>query len=326
MKRNILGKTGIEVSELAFGTLIFARIQADMTPEDAAPAVSKALEMGINFYDTATSYGTQDHLRVGLGDEINNVVIATKTHARNRERAEKDFERSLRELGREYIDIYHMHLINDAEDLANRREVVDYFLEIKEKGLIRAFGASAHTVKAARAIGSDPDIDILFPILNYQGLGIMDGSVEDMVEACRLAKDRGKGVYAMKPLAGGHLRQSPQKAFDFLRATRLMDSICTGMKSPAEVEMNVAIFEGRDVPQESLSQVKIVPRSLKIYDFQCVGCGSCVDVCDQGALHIDYSQADESKDKKGQSVVDESKCILCGYCAEACPKFAIRVI
>jgi len=127
------------------------------------------------------------------------------------------------------------------------------------------------------------------------------------------------------PFAGGHLRESPKEAFDFLRNKQIIDSLCTGMKSPAEVEMNVSLFEGREVPEEILGLVENVPRALKIYG-RCIGCGACIDTCDQGALSLDVSQVDESRGKKGQSVVDPVKCILCGYCADVCPEFTIRII
>jgi len=166
---------------------------------------------------------------------------------------------------------------------------------------------------------------VLFPVLNSKGLGIIDGTAEDMLAACRTASDNGKGIYVMKPLAGGHLRSVPQEAFQYLRDTRIIDSICTGMKSPAEVEMNVSIFEQQDVSQETLAHIETTTRRLKINQ-ACIGCGTCVDTCDQGALSLDFSKADESKGKKAQSVVDEGKCILCGYCARVCPQFSIMVI
>ena len=89
--------------------------------------------------------------------------------------------------------------------------------------------------------------------------------------------------------------------------------------------MNVSLFEGREISEEILDQVETVPRTLKIYG-RCIGCGACVDTCDQDALTLDLSQADESRGKKGQSVVDHAKCILCGYCADVCPEFTIRII
>ena len=51
MKRNVLGNTGIEVSELSYGTLIFAEMQANLTLKEGGRSVKKALDSGINFFD-----------------------------------------------------------------------------------------------------------------------------------------------------------------------------------------------------------------------------------------------------------------------------------
>ncbi len=324
MKQKRLGHTGIRVSELSMGTLIFSKNQAALSPEEGARVVRKAFDSGINFFDTAAVYGTQSHVREGLKG-IDKVVISTKSHSKTREAIEKDFETSLHELDREYIDLYQLHLVESPADLAARRKVIDFLLERKRRGQIRAIGASAHRVEAARAVVAEPDIDVLFPILNFRGLGIMDGSVDDMIKICRQANKRDMGIMVMKPLGGGNLRTSPKEAFHFLRNLRFLDSICVGMKSVAEVEMNVAIFEGRPISRETRLQVETVPRQLKINRF-CKGCGECVDACAQGALSVDLSKADPSEGKKGHATVDMGKCILCGYCAEACPQFSIRVI
>ena len=320
-----LGDTKIEVTELAFGTLILGRLQADLTPEQSVPTITRAVEMGINFFDTAQSYGTQAHLRMGLGGSINDVIIATKTHARTREDVRLAFEESLRELGRDYIDLYLLHLVDSEEDIAGRREALDYILELKERGLVKATGASVHRVEGARAVTGEPDLDILFPVINAHGLGIPDGTAEEMIEVSRAAKAAGKGIYVMKPLAGGHLRQAPKAAFQFVRDLGVADSICVGMKSEHEVEMNVRLMEGREISSEILAHIETITRSLRIYD-RCEGCGACVEACDQEALSLDLSQADETIGKKGQAVVDQDKCILCGYCAEVCPNFTIRVV
>lgn len=325
MKQNSLGNTGIRVSELSLGTLPFSKNQAALTVEDGARIVKKAFDSGITFFDTAASYGSQAHVREGLRGVGDKATISTKTHGKTKESVQKEFETSLRELDREYIDVYQFHLIEDAADLAARREALDFLVECKKRGLVRAIGASVHKVAAARAVAAEPDIDVLFPILNFRGFGIMDGSVDDMIDVCRQADARGMGIMAMKPLGGGNLRKSPKEAFKFLRRLGLVDSTCVGMRSPAEIEMNVLLFEGRSVPKKIVAQLETVPRRLRINVF-CRGCGSCIETCAQGALSVDHSQADPSKDKKGHAVVDSSKCVLCSYCAEACPQFAIRVI
>ena len=132
MKRILLGITGIEVSELSFGTLIFSKFQADMSPEEARPSLTRALELGINFFDTAQSYGTQNHLHLAIASTNSEVIIATKTRAKTRKEARKAYEESVRELGRERIDIYLLHLVDSAEDLTNRREALDFFIELKK--------------------------------------------------------------------------------------------------------------------------------------------------------------------------------------------------
>ena len=325
MNLNELGQTGIRVSELSFGTLTLASFQADLSLEESNRLLKKALALGINLFDTATSYQTQSRLRAGLGDAVNEVIISTKTHARTSDLVRRDFEASLKDLDREYIDIYHVHLVDGSQDLEDRRCVLDFLLDCKRKGLVRAIGASVHKVSAARAVVAEPDIDVLFTILNSQSFGIIDGTSEDMAEVCRRASARGMGVMAMKPLGGGHLNKIPQKAFDFIRDFGSIDSICVGMQSPAEVEMNVRLFEDRKVSEAILSRLDASPRRLLISRF-CTGCGNCIDACAQRALSIDTTEADESIGKEGKSVVDHDTCILCGYCADACPQFAIRII
>ncbi len=316
MQKIDIGASGISVSELCHGTLIMGALQANLEPSEGAKAVRRSFELGVNFYDTAARYGTYPHLAQGLrGIAPEQVVIASKSHARTCADMKADVESCLQALSRAYVDIFHLHLVPSAEELDARRGALDCLVELRERGLVRAIGASTHTIQGVRAVNAEPAIEVLFPVLNQRGLGIIDGSLEGMLEALTESKRQGKFVYAMKPLGGGHLHQEVEESITYLRELPLCDAIAIGMKDTAEVEMNVAIFEGHAITEEMRQRVDAVERRLKIYD-ACTGCGLCLDECDQAALFL----------ANGKAVVDDSKCILCGYCAAACPDYVIRVV
>jgi len=270
----------------------------------------------VNFYDTAKSYGTYPHLALGLqGIARDRVVIASKSQARTYAEMKGDVEECLRALSLDRVGIFHLHLVPSAEDLEARRGALDCLLEFRDRGLIGAVGASTHTIAGVLALNQEPAIDVLFPVLNQRGLGIIDGDLESMLAALRESRRRGKFVYAMKPLGGGHLYQEVEQSLAYLRELPLCDAVAIGMKDESEVEMNVAIFEGRTVTEEMRRRVHAVQRRLKVYDF-CTGCGLCLEECDQRALTI----------VDGKATVDQSRCILCGYCAAVCPIYVIRVV
>ena len=311
-----IGNTGLSVTELCHGTLILGPLQANMPPEEGAVAIRKSFEMGVNFYDTAQGYKTYPHIALGLKSiDRSKVVIASKSHAHSYEEMKAAVEECLRELALKEIGIFHLHQVQSLEDLKSRKGALDCLIEYKKRGVIRAIGASLHTIAGMRAINNEPAFDVVFPALNSHGLGIIDGDLEDMLKVLEESKARGKFVYAMKPLGGGHLYQEVEEAFNFLRELPTCDAIACGMKDEAEVEMNVAIFNDKKVTEVMTQRVHTVAWRLVVYD-RCTQCGMCVTECDQGALSMGEKKAE----------VDMSKCILCGYCAAVCPEYVIRVV
>lgn len=311
-----IGTTGLAVTELCHGTLILGPLQANMTPEEGAVAIRKSFGMGVNFYDTAQGYRTYPHMALGLkGVDRSKVVIASKSHARSYEEMKAAVEECLRELALEEIGIFHLHQIQNLEDLKSRKGALDCLIEFKKRGIVKSIGASLHTIAGMNAVNNEPAFDVVFPVLNKHGLGIIDGDLDDMLKAMDESKVKGKFVYAMKPLGGGHLYKEVEEAFQFLRDLPTCDAVACGMKDEAEVEMNVAIFNNQKVTGEMTQRVHTVARRLVVYD-RCVSCGLCVTECDQGALSMGEKKAE----------VDQSKCILCGYCAAVCPEYVIRVV
>jgi len=313
-----LGKSEIEVTELCYGTLILGRLQADMKPEEGALAVRRALELGINFIDTAKGYRTYEHTRLGI-EGFSDVVIASKSPVPDSADMLKDVEDCLKDLGREMIEIFHLHLVRTHDDMKNREGALDTLVRCREKGMIRSIGLTAHGPEGLLCALDYGEIDVVMPIMNKEGLGIIGGTHEEMLDATKKVYATGRGVYAMKPLGGGHLIRDIPGAIDYLRNLNLFHSISVGLKTPEEVEIMTGVFEGSPEALERayrMGKERADKKHLLVYEFLCEKCGECVDACAQGAMSIGEKSA----------VVDPDLCILCGYCAAACPKFAIRVI
>ena len=318
MKKNILGNTGVEVTELCFGTLILGALQANLTPLEGAKAIKKAFEQGVNFIDTAKGYKTYEHTRLGI-DGFKDVIISSKSPVKTYEEMKTDVETCLKELGRDVIDIFHLHLIRSAEDMHEREGALEALINLRSEGKIRKIGLSSHGVQGTKCALDYREIDIVFPIMNIKGLGITDGTQQEMIEVIKELKKTGKGIYAMKPLGGGHLIDQIPSAINYLRELSLFDSIAVGLKDPEEVEIMTGVFENDKNAIEhalKIGKEKMKKKKLIIYDFICQKCGVCIDNCAQGALTLGDRCAE----------VNSDLCILCGYCAATCPKFALRVI
>lgn len=315
LKRVQLGQTGLEVTELCFGVLPCGPLQKDLPEEECVSLIRAALEAGINFFDTAEMYKTQTYLGKALKGWEEPVVVATKSTAATYEDMQASVEKSLAELDRDVIEIYHLHAARVDEKVFNERAgALECLKDYKAKGTIKAVGISTHNVKAVRAAAARDDIDVIFPLINKVGRGLLGGTVEEMIAAIGEAAAAGKGVYAMKALAGGHLLGDIAAAYTFVREIPGNQATAVGMVNRQELEYNVAFFAGREIPQH-LGTPEIKQKRILISAF-CAGCGSCVKACPNGALSL----------QEGKAVVDHSKCILCGYCNPVCPDFAIRLI
>jgi len=312
---SILGKTGIEVSKICFGTLTMGPLQSDLSPRAGGELIALADRRGVNFFDTAQLYGTYAHLREGMKlSGRHDLVVSTKTYAYTRELAMQAVEQARRELDRDYIDIFMLHEQESIHTLRGHAPALEYLLECKQKGVIKAVGASMHhiaTVYGAVQTG----LDVIHPLLNREGLGIADGSADEMLTAIKAAHKAGIGVFSMKPLGGGNLFKTAPACLDYVLAQNCIDSVAIGMQSAKELEANINYFSTGCFTPEQEKYLNEKTRRLHIDDW-CEGCGKCVPVCAANAIDI----------AGGRAVCDRSKCLLCGYCAARCPVFAIKIV
>jgi predicted aldo/keto reductase-like oxidoreductase len=308
-----LGSWGPVVSEICFGSLAISPLQGRVTEAQGADVLRYALEQGINWIDTAEIYDNYAQIAQATKN-YPNVRIISKSYAVSGQDLRKSLEKARSGLKRDVLDFFLLHEQESALTLKGHSKAWEELLSAKEKGLVRWIGISTHAVEGVRAGALQPGLDVVHPILNYQGLGIIDGTLPDMLSAISFASEIGIGLYAMKVFGGGHLSQDPQKAVDFVKSISGVQAMALGMSSHDEVDYNLLLVSGRDIPSSLRERVKHKPRKLYIADW-CVGCGRCQDACPQGALHVEKI-----------AVVNREACVLCGYCGRVCPHFCLKIV
>lgn len=314
MEYGYLGSTDLYVSKLCFGALTIGPLQRGLSDHEGSLILRRALELGVNFIDTAELYGTYAPIRLAMEDFIGEypIVVATKSYAFSREGMLKSLENAQKELGLETIPLFMLHEQESSHTLRGHWPALEVLWEAKQAGIVQAVGISTHHVEGVLAATEIEGIEVISPLINYTGIGIQGGTRADMLEAIAKAADVGKGIYAMKPLGGGHLLKNWSTALDYLMRNSSIDSIAVGMKSVFEVESNVRYFKG----ERDLAEPKETTRYLHIDDW-CIGCAACVNACPNGALAIQDGKA---------VVATREQCVFCGYCGARCPEFAIKVI
>ena len=314
MQMNTLGRSGLTVSRLCFGTLTMSPLQRNLSPEDGARLLVHAYERGVRFLDTADLYGTYPHIRLALR-EAPDYIVSTKAYCYDEKTAREALERAWTGLGRDYVDLFMLHEQESLYTLRGHEEALLYLDKQRERGHIGAVGVSTHYCACVAAAPRFPMIDVIHPLINAGGIGIQDGTREDMENAIASARRQGIGIFAMKPLGGGHLIRSSRAALAYALQNPLLDSIAIGMQSIEEIDANVACFDAAPDADERLEALTGRKRHIMVHDW-CEGCGRCRERCRQGAISI----------VDGRACIDQEKCVFCGYCARACPQFCIKVV
>lgn len=296
MNQRTLGRTGIQVSEIAFGGVeigmpygIGVKNKADMLSESKAiRLLHSAIDSGINFFDTARMYG-ESELIMGRAfkDRRDQVVICTKCRS-FRDKYDKlpdaedlkkiieiSLSESLTELQSEYIDIYMLHQ-SDIEIIENET-IVTKLLNLKEQGVIRAMGVSTYTLEETKKAIDNGVWDVVqlpFNLLNQtqianfslaaeHGVGIMvrsvlfKGLLSEKGRNLHLAlKDVEAHIKYYKELLSESVPDLPTLATKFALSFEKVSSVLVGIDRMEYLQKSLAAADGVYLNEKTLSRTK----------------------------------------------------------------------
>lgn len=203
-----LGNTDLKVSEVSFGTWAIGGSWGQTNDEESLKALNRAMEAGVNFFDTADVYGdghAEQLLAKATKGKEDEIHIATKfcragdifdPETYSEKTVRNYVENSLKRLERERIDLYQIHcppleIIKDGRVF----EVLD---QLQQEGKIRYYGVSVETVEEGLVAMQNPNVRALQVIFNIFRQKPLD-------ELFPVAKEKGVGILARVPLASGLL-------------------------------------------------------------------------------------------------------------------------
>jgi aryl-alcohol dehydrogenase-like predicted oxidoreductase len=209
-----LGRTGAKVSKLGIGCAYFQRdkVKAD----DVEATIRRALELGVNYLDTAPAYGTaQEKMGPALADKEvrDKVFLVTKTPEATYEGTWKSLRASLKTLQTDHVDLVHLHNFGDAnvwgddEMVFGDKGAMGALREAKKEGLVRFIGASGHLHPTRFHVAMDSgEIDVLMNAVNF----VVRHNYDFEHKVWARARHMNLGLVAMKVLGGA---KGPEAGF-----------------------------------------------------------------------------------------------------------------
>ena len=243
-----LGKSGVKVTRLAFGTGSFSgRVQRDLGQEGFTRLVRYAYDQGIRFFETAESYGEMhEMLGVALkGIPRDSYRLMSKVTTREGVDPQEKFDELRRLANTEYFDIMLLHWQHTGTWPSDSRKWQDGILQAESKKAIVSHGASVHGLPALRQVPGNQWLDVAMIRVNHKGTK-MDaedyntgglGNVPEVVTHVKQARRDGMGVISMKLVGEGVFdREDRRAAMKFAFQNAGVDCVTVGYKSTAEID------------------------------------------------------------------------------------------
>jgi aryl-alcohol dehydrogenase-like predicted oxidoreductase len=243
-----LGKSGVQVTRLAFGTGSFSgQVQRDLGQDGFTRLVRYAYDRGIRFFETAESYGEM-HKMLGValqGIPRDSYRLMSKVTTRQGVNPQEKFDELRKLANTEYFDVMLLHWQYTATWPADTSRWQDGILEAQSKKSIVGHGASVHGLPALRQVPGNKWLDIAMIRMNHKGAS-MDaedyntsglGNVPEVVTHVKEVRKEGMGVISMKLVGEGTFNGEDRKAamrFAFKNAG--VDCVTVGYKNTTEID------------------------------------------------------------------------------------------
>ncbi|MCK4374887.1 MAG: aldo/keto reductase, partial [Candidatus Brocadiae bacterium] len=300
MEYAILGRTGLKVSRLGFGCMRLPMKSNDEVDRDKTiPMLRRAVELGVNYFDTAVGYCGSDSQRVlgeAMEDIRDQVILSTKNHHYDKQDVAgwwKNMEDSIEFLRTDCIDIYNVHGLNYEGyegSFAGEDGLYKELMKAKEQGLIRyichSFHGTCESLKKMVDTG-------LFDVVTCQ-YNLLDRHLE---EGVAYAAEHNEGVVIMGPVGGGRLgypsekaaelvgevKSTPELALRFVLSNENVTVALSGMSDMKMLEENVeTVSRAAKITQEDHEQIEAAIQERKQFlGLYCTGCGYCMP-CPEG--------------------------------------------
>lgn len=245
-----LGKSGVKVTRLAFGTGSFGgRVQRQLGQEQFTRLVRHAHERGIRFFETADSYtGMPQMLATALeGVPRDSYKLMTKCRVREGGDTQATIDRLRKDLNSDQIDILLIHCVRSPRWPEELKHLQDSLSEAKLKKVILAHGASVHGLLPLRAFPGNKWLDVALLRVNHNGtrmdtLQMKDtddiGNVEEVFSHARKIHAGGAGVLGMKLIGEGRFKTEEERyrALKFVMDSGAVDAVTIGYKNTAEID------------------------------------------------------------------------------------------
>lgn len=233
-----LGRTGLKVSVLGLGGEGVLRTFGK--EEDAEALINAAIDLGVNYMESARAYaGSESYYGRALKGRRKDIILASKSHARDKAGAARHLEETLRNMKTDYLDVWQVHDVRTEDEVKaifGPGGAIEAFVEAKEKGLVRFIGVTGHhdpsiTKKCIEAFDFDT---VLIPVNpaepNYKCF------VEEVIPA---AGERDMGVVGMKVLLRG-LFDAPKRLLISYALSQPISTAVVGCDSVEQLRENAS--------------------------------------------------------------------------------------